>query len=120
MSKAWVRDTGGRTATAAVFMTIESPQRDRLVGASSEVALRTDLMTMESADGTMSMSYVKGVDLPSGQKVALNPNGLHVWLEGLKRPLQAGETFPLTLKFRKAGERNISVTVIGTAATPPQ
>ena len=32
-------------------------------------------------------------------------------LEGLKRPLRAGATFPLTLTFRNAGALNIEVRV---------
>jgi copper(I)-binding protein len=30
---------------------------------------------------------------------------------GLKAPLKAGETFPLTLKFEKAGELTVQVKV---------
>ena len=41
--------------------------------------------------------------------MALKPGSYHVMLIGLKKPLTAGETFPLTLTFEKAG--NISVTV---------
>jgi hypothetical protein len=32
-------------------------------------------------------------------------------LTDLKRPLQAGETFPLTLRFAKAGSIEVSVEV---------
>jgi copper(I)-binding protein len=67
----------------------------------------------------MAMASVKGIDLPSGQPVSLNPAGLHVWLAGLKQPLKAGQSFPLTLRFEKAGERRVSVPVIEPAAPPP-
>jgi copper(I)-binding protein len=117
----WVRDTVGRTANAAVFMTIESKAADRLVGASAPVAGKTDLMTMTMGGpgGAMGMDYVKDIALPAGQPVSLNPRGLHVWLAELKQPLKAGETFPLVLRFENAGERQVTVSVIGPADKAP-
>ena len=115
----WARDTIGRTANAAVFMTIGSATPDRLVGASTPIAQRTDLMTFVGGSSAMEMTYVPGIEIPAGKPVSLNPTGLHVWLEGLKQPLQAGRTFPLSLKFQNAGERRVVVTVIEPSAPPP-
>ena len=119
VTDAWARDSVGRTASAAVFMTISSPGADRLVGASSPVAKKTDLMTMEMAGGAMTMTYLDGIDIPAGDPVSLDPSGLHVWLEDLRQPLRAGQTFPLVLEFEKAGERRVAVSVIEPAAAPP-
>ena len=115
----WTRDTVGSVANAAIFMTITSPSADRLVSASTPAARKTDLMTMGHGGNVMEMKYLKGIDLPANKPVSLNPTGLHVWLANLNRPLKAGETFPLTLKFEQAGERKIEVPVIGPAAIPP-
>ena len=41
--------------------------------------------------------------------MTLKPGSYHVMLMGLKKPLVAGQSIPLTLTFAKAG--NISVTV---------
>lgn len=76
-------------------------------------------MTIKGATNVMEMAYVKAIDLPPGKPVSLNPTGLHVWLAGLKRSLKAGETFPLTLTFAKAGRREVSVVVIRPGAAPP-
>lgn len=116
---AWTRDSVGGTANAAVFMTIASGTPDRLVAASTPVANRTDLMTMEGEGGTMGMTYLEAIDIPADEPVSLDPAGLHVWLDDLERPLTAGETFPLVLTFEKAGERRVTVSVIAPAATPP-
>ena len=115
----WARDTVGGTANAAVFMTITSPVADRLIGASTPAAKKTDLMTMTMEGGTMGMKYLDAVDLPANKAVDLNSGGLHVWLAGLNQPLKAGQTIPLTLKFEKAGERQVTVSVIAPAAAPP-
>ena len=117
---AWARDSVGGTSSAAIYMTITSPTPDRLVGASTPAAKKTDLMTMEMTGGAMGMSYVKAIDLPAGTPVGLNPSGLHVWLAELNQPLKAGQSIPLTLKFEKAGERQVTVTIIDPAAAPPQ
>jgi copper(I)-binding protein len=115
----WARDTVGSTANGAVFMTITSPTPDRLVSASTPVANETDLMTMAGGSSMMEMTYLKGIDIPANKPVSLNPMGLHVWLANLKRPLKAGETFPLTLNFAKAGRRAIAVPVIKPGAVAP-
>ena len=117
---AWTRDTVGSVANAAVFLTISSPIADRLVSASTRVARKTDLMTMGREGDVMKMKYVQGIDIPANTPVSLNPSGLHVWLAQLKQPLKAGETFPLDLKFEKAGQRQIAVTVIKPADAPPK
>ncbi len=116
---AWTRETIASTPNAAVFMTIRSPTADRLVAASTPVANRTDLMTMAGDSGAMEMNYLNDIHIPAGTPVSLDPKGLHVWLADLNQPLRAGESFPLTLKFEKAGERQITVLIIKPAAVPP-
>jgi copper(I)-binding protein len=115
----WARDSVGSTANAAVFMTITSGAPDRLIAASAEIAKKTDLMTMTGGSGAMAMEYVKGIEIPADKPVSLNPTGLHVWLAELKQPLKAGDSFPLVLRFEKAGERRVVVTIIEPAAAPP-
>lgn len=119
VTDAWTRDTVGGTANAAVFMTLASPAGDRLVAASTPVAGKTDLMTMHDDSGAMAMTYLKGIDIPAGTEVSLDPSGLHVWLADLKQPLHGGESFPLTLEFEKAGRREVRVAIIAPAAMPP-
>jgi copper(I)-binding protein len=116
----WARDTVGRTDNAAVFMTITSGTPDRLVSASAAAARKTDIMTMAGGSSAMEMTYVlQGVEIQANTPVSLNPAGLHVWLAGLSHPLQAGQSFPLTLKFEKAGQRRVIVSVIAPSAAPP-
>lgn len=118
VEQAWTRDTVGRTANAAVFMTVTASTADRLVGATTSVAGKADLMTMTMEGGTMAMSYVDAIELPAGKVVSLDPSGLHVWLEGLKAPLKAGQTFPLELRFEKAGVREVQVEVTEPGGQP--
>ena len=76
------------------------------------------LHTVEESDGVASMRPVEGVDVPAGKTVVLAPQGTHIMLMGLAQPLVAGETFPLTLRFEKAGELGITVVVRAAARMP--
>jgi periplasmic copper chaperone A len=65
---------------------------------------------MKVENGVMQMRELGGgLSIPAGGSVVLKPGSYHVMLIGLKKPLTAGETFPLTLTFEKAG--NVSITV---------
>ena len=39
------------------------------------------------------------------------PGGTHVMLEGLRAPLKTGDSFELVLKFRRSGDRKVTVDV---------
>ena len=76
-------------------------------------------MTMTHEGGKMGMAYVDGIDVPAGRPVSLNPSGLHVWLSDLNQPLTAGQSFAVTLKFERAGEKRVDVAVLKPSAPAP-
>ena len=115
----WARETVANAPNAAVYMTITSPTPDRLIAASAPIARRTDLMTMAGGNGAMGMKYLEAIDIPANAPVSLNSGGLHIWLADLNQPLKAGQSFPLTLKFEKAGEREVVVSIVKPAEAPP-
>jgi copper(I)-binding protein len=77
------------------------------------------LMTFESGTGAMRMRSVHAIEIPPDSAVSLDPRGLHVWLADLKAPLREGQTFALTLRFEKAGDRQVTVKVVPPSAAPP-
>lgn len=119
VKEVWARETVADATNAAVYMTIASPTPDRLIAASTPVAGKTDLMTMEGGSGAMGMKYLQAIDIPANKPVSLNSGGLHIWLADVKQPLKAGQTFPLSLNFEKAGERKVIVSVVKPAEMPP-
>ena len=64
----------------------------------------------------MKMRPIKAIEVKPGEPTVLKPGGLHVMLIDLKKPLVAGQTFPLRLRFEKAGEIPVEVTVRKTGA----
>jgi periplasmic copper chaperone A len=108
----WARATPAGAITGAAYMTLanKSQTADRLTAASSDVAAKVQIHEMAVVNGIMQMRpLADGLAVPAGGSVTLKPGGYHVMLIGLKKPLVAGETLPLTLTFANAG--NISVTV---------
>jgi periplasmic copper chaperone A len=116
---AWARATPGKAENGAAYLTIVSQGADSLVSVSSPVAKKAGLHTMTMEGSVMKMRPLAGVDVPANQPVALKPGGTHIMLEGLNEPLQAGKSFPLTLTFEKAGEKQVEVAVEKAGATGP-
>lgn len=121
IDRAWARATPGSARTSAAYLRIESPVDDRLIGLATPVARKAELHTHVEEDGVMQMHEVEGgVALPANQVLQLQPGGLlHVMLIDLNKPLKAGDSFPLTLTFEKAGPRDVMVTVERLGAMGP-
>lgn len=116
----WARPTAPRQSTGAAYMRLLSPAGDRLVGASSPIAVRAEVHEMRMDGEVMRMREVPALELPPGQAVALAPGGLHVMLIGLRERLAVGQHFPLRLQFERGGSVEVEVAV-GTperAASP--
>ena len=60
-----------------------------------------------------------GLDIKPGAKVTLEPNGYHLMLMDLKKPLEQGEQFTATLSFEKAGKVEVTFTIAGMGARSP-
>ena len=108
----WARATVQGQRTGGAYLRIDNGgTADRLLAARSDVAAAVQLHSMSMQGNVMRMREVEAIDVPAGAKVALEPGGLHIMLVGLKAPLQAGSSFPLTLRFDKAGEVRLEVKV---------
>jgi copper(I)-binding protein len=112
VSDAWARATAGSSPGGA-FMTIVNAgtSDDRLVAASTTVARTAELHETKDENGVMKMTPVPALEIKAGTRVTLAPGGLHIMLTGLKAPLKQGESFPLVLRFDKAGAVNVMVKV---------
>jgi copper(I)-binding protein len=109
----FARATPPGARTGAVFFTVVNAgkETDRLLRASTPIAAGVVLHQMALEDGVMKMRAVPSVEVRSGGRLELKPNGYHLMLLDLKQPLKVGEKFPLTLTFEDAGSITISVWV---------
>jgi hypothetical protein len=109
----WARATPGTATTGAVYLTVTDNGRpDRLVGVSTPIAAMAEMHETIHDNGVMKMRPVAGgIALDPGKPVTFTPGGYHVMLTGLKSPLKAGDSFPLTLTFEHARSITVSVHV---------
>jgi copper(I)-binding protein len=115
----YARATVPHQPTGGAYLTIENRGKDgeRLVSAASPVAKSVEIHTMSMEGNVMKMRAVPALEIKPGDKVEMQPgHGYHIMLLGLKQALKAGEQFPLTLNFEKAGKLEVSVKVEDIAA----
>jgi len=122
VEKAWARATPASATTAVVYLTVANSgaAADRLTEVSTPVAASADMHLMAMEGNVMQMRDVDAVDVKPGDRISFKPGGLHIMLMNLKRPLQKGERFALSLVFEKAGRIDVDVLVlpIGASAYP--
>jgi len=116
---AFARATAPGSDTGVVYLTLQSDADDKLTGVSTPVATSAMMHKTTMAGMVMSMDMLGTIDLPAGQRVVLQPDQLHIMLNGLKQPLVKGTTIPLHLIFAKAPPEDITVPVASLAAMAP-
>ena len=114
----YARPTPPGASTGAAYLSIANRGKapDSLVRASTPRAQTTELHSMSMDGNIMRMRQVPAVAAAAGATVKLEPGGYHLMLLGLKQPLKAGERFPLTLHFEKAGQLTVEIVVQDAAA----
>jgi copper(I)-binding protein len=108
---AWVRATVAPQKVTGAFMQLTAAKPMKVVAASSPVAAAVEIHEMKMEDGVMKMRAVDALPLPAGQAVALKPGSYHVMLMGLKAPIKAGETVPLTLTVEGEDKKRSTVEI---------
>ncbi len=87
---------------------------DQLIGARTPRAASVELHQMTMQGDVMRMKEVPSITIPAKGQVELRHGGMatyHLMLMGLKAPLKEGDSFPLTLIFKNAGEKEVSMSV---------
>lgn len=126
---AWARPAiQGGTGAVYVELYNGTGQPISLIGASTNVARVVEIHTssmMDMSEGSehgahpttdaeadvAMMMPVDVVELEVGLTVAFEPGGYHLMLIDLQQPLQAGDTFSLTLHFEGHADIEIEVSV---------
>ncbi len=110
---AWSRSTPPGVTVGVAYFTLKNDtgKSDRLLKISSPVAEKVQVHRTEVLDGIARMREVAVLHVDAGQTVMLEPNGMHLMLMGLKKPLVEGRSFELDLVFEVAGARKVKVVV---------
>lgn len=110
----WARATIAGQDSGAAYLTIvnRGGGDDRLVEVSVPRAGMAMLHSSAMDGGVMRMRHLSdGLAIPAGASVELAPNGTHIMLSGLSKPLRPGEELPATLRFAKAGTKEVTIKV---------
>ena len=100
----WSRALPPVSANGAAYLTLRnhSDAPDKLISASSPIADNVEVHTHVMEVGMMAMRRAEFVEIKPAEYVTFEPGGNHFMLIGLKKPLSAGDRFPLTLRFEHA------------------
>ena len=109
---AWAREMPPVSETGAVwFRVVNHGVADQIVSVQSAFAERTELHTHELEDGVAKMRHLPSVEVPAHGNLVFEPGDRHVMLIGLEEALVAGESFPMTIRFARAGEVEVQVRI---------
>lgn len=98
-------DDGSSHSTGVVYLTLvnKGGEADRLIGIKSEIAEVVEVHETKKQGDRMTMQRIAGgLEVPAERQVEFKPVGLHIMLIGLKRSLNPGDRFDLTLEFEKS------------------
>jgi copper(I)-binding protein len=112
-SDAWARTTPPGVSVGVVYMEVTSSADDALLGASVDpsIAAKAELHANTTSGDMASMQPVTSMPVSPEQAIELDPLGSHLMLVGLVGPLTKGQRFDVTLRFRTAGDEQVSVEV---------
>jgi copper(I)-binding protein len=100
----WVYETEERHAVLHLKIRNTSDAAERLLSATSTVAEGVSILDAHGEKTT-------GVPIPARGEVSLRDGGPRLFLNGLKKPLRAYDSFDVVLAFRDAGQVTIEVLV---------
>ena len=117
ISGAWARATAPGQEVGAAFMTLKSSDNASLESAASPIVKSVQIHRMSMDNGVMKMRMLDSLPLPAGKSVKLDPDGLHLMLLGLKKPLKEGDKIEISLTLKdKLGKQTIQKVIFPVKA----
>jgi copper(I)-binding protein len=109
----WIRKPPPGLETAAVYFTLKNASKRAvfIVGVTSTLATSAMIHETSIVDSQSRMRMRDRVTVPGSSDVAFAPEGLHVMLSGLSKPLEVGDRVPLTLQLDHGGSVDFVATV---------
>lgn len=108
----WAR-AADKGQNSAAYFTLNNPGlRDRVIAVQSEISDQISLHeTVLDEQGVAKMQSVEAVDLPAHATIEFKPGGMHVMLMSLKRSLEPGDRFSISLILERAGRIDVPIEV---------
>ena len=109
LSSVWMRPAITGAESARVYVDIRSDANVDLVGASSPVAKKVEIVKVKTIGDPSTETVVKKFEVPGGTTTRLAYLGDHLRLVGVKRSLNNGDPVPITLRFVDARGKRFEV-----------
>lgn len=109
LSSVWMRPAIAGAESARVYVDIKSDANVDLVGASSPVARKVEIVKVKTIGDPSTESVVKKFEVPGGTTTRLAYLGDHLRLVGVKRSLNNGDPVPIRLRFVDARGKRFEV-----------
>ncbi|MCG6914783.1 copper chaperone PCu(A)C [bacterium BMS3Abin03] len=108
----WVRP-GAEKMSTALYFTIENEgdETDTLYSIDSDASNMIQMHETYSKDDLMGMREIGQIVINPGEKVTLEPGGMHIMVMKLKKDLKIKDKVAFNLHFRKAGDIKITAEV---------
>lgn len=104
VTHAWAAATAPGQEVGGAYMDISSDMDAKLVRAESPAAKKVMIHNMMMKNGVMEMRAMKSLAIPAGKTVRLSPDGMHLMLMDIRKPLLQGEHVPIKLTFVHGGK----------------
>jgi periplasmic copper chaperone A len=107
---AWMRPVAAGMPDAQVYVDITSTVDLLLVGGTSPVASKVELVEVKMKNEQPDAIVVTSMPVPAGRTTRLAYRGSHLRLVGINRDLANGNTVPVTLAFKSADGTDIAAS----------
>lgn len=109
----WARPTTAGMPVGVAYLSITNRGllEDTLIGAQTPAAMRVEFHRTSFEAGMAKMRPAGPLAIRPGETLTAAPGGLHLMLVDLKAPLVEGETIPLVLTFKNAGEVTVQLKI---------
>ncbi len=111
LKTAWMRPAAAGMAEAWAYVDITSDVNLELVGATTPVADKVELVEVKLNADPPESKVVPTMPVPAGKTTRLAYKGSHLRLVGITKDLGNGMTVPLTLSFKSAEGKEVTAKV---------
>ncbi len=108
---AWLRPAAKGMAEALVYVDIVSDVSLTLVGASTPVAEKVELVEVKLNADPPESKVVEAMPVPAGKTTRLAYKGSHLRLVGINKDLGNGTAVPVTLLFKSADGKEVTAKI---------
>ncbi|NBW78565.1 MAG: copper chaperone PCu(A)C [Betaproteobacteria bacterium] len=120
-TEAWARPNDPNERSAPVYMQLLSPKDTRLISARSSSAEAVEVHGATPDKGGKTMHPVVDLQLHAGKTLEFKPDGYHLMLVEIKKPIKAGFEVQITLIFQSTdGAREVVYVHAPVSLTQPK